>query len=82
MFVAVCSVMHRRKRRLKACLMVWQLKGHDNHFRKLHQKPDFILVYTNTIYILNHIIFECFDIAFKETIEEKERNKILFMSVQ
>lgn len=46
-----------------------------NHFRKLHQNPDFILMYTNTIYILNNIILECFDIDFKG---KNKKEKILY----
>lgn len=53
------------------CRCVWRLdvwgQNLNGTFRKLHQNPDFILVYTNTIYILNNIILECFHIAFKET---------------
>lgn len=47
-----------------------------NHFRKLHQNPDFILMYINTIYILNNIILECFDIDFKG--KKQKRQKILY----
>lgn len=60
------------------CFDVWG-QNWTGTFRKLHQNPDFILVYTNTIYILNNIILECFDIAFKETIKEKKKQ---FLSSQ
>lgn len=43
---------------------------HTNDFRKLHQNPYFIFMYSNTIYILNNTIIECFDIAFNETKKE------------
>lgn len=35
-------------------------------FQKITSKPIFYFMYSNTIYILNNTIIECFDIAFNE----------------
>lgn len=34
-------------------------------------------MYTNTIYILNNIILECFDIDFKGKTNKKQRKKLV-----
>lgn len=44
-------------------------------FQKITSKPIFYFMYSNTIYILNNTIIECFDIAFNKTNKKKNREK-------
>lgn len=57
-----------------------QVKYTNKPFIKLHQNPYFILMCSNTIYILNNTLIECFDIASNETNKlRKEKQTQLFV---
>lgn len=60
-----------------------QVKYTNKPFIKLHQNPYFILMCSNTIYILNNTLIECFDIAFNETNKlRKEKKTFLSLILQ
>lgn len=44
-------------------------------FQKITSKPIFYFMYSNTIYILNNTIIECFDIAFNKTNKKKTEKR-------